>query len=47
MNVIKNELSSLRETHAKLQEHYNKLCEQKKTEEYKKFQVKFKYVLEY
>ncbi|XP_021050308.1 coiled-coil domain-containing protein 73 [Mus pahari] len=38
MNGIKNELSSLKETHVKLQEHYNKLCEQKKNEEYKKFQ---------
>ncbi|XP_076785484.1 coiled-coil domain-containing protein 73 isoform X2 [Arvicanthis niloticus] len=38
MNGIKNELSSLKETHFKLQEHYNELCEQKKNEECKKFQ---------
>ncbi|XP_008071885.1 coiled-coil domain-containing protein 73 [Carlito syrichta] len=35
-NEIKNELSSLKETHIKLQEHYNKLCSQKKFED--KFQ---------
>ncbi|XP_072615173.1 coiled-coil domain-containing protein 73 isoform X2 [Vulpes vulpes] len=37
INEIKNELSSLKETH-KLQEHYNELCDQKKFEEDKKFQ---------
>jgi len=47
MNRIKSELSSLKETHVKLQEHYNKLYEQNKNEECKKFQVKFKYVLGY
>lgn len=39
MNEIKNELSLLKETHVKLQEHYNKLYDQKKDEECKKFQV--------
>ncbi|KAL4696914.1 hypothetical protein H8959_002612, partial [Pygathrix nigripes] len=38
INKIKNELSSLKETHIKLQEHYNKLCNQKTFEEDKKFQ---------
>ncbi|XP_004446927.2 coiled-coil domain-containing protein 73 [Dasypus novemcinctus] len=38
INEIKTELSSLKETHIKLQEHYNKLCDQKKFEEDKKFQ---------
>ncbi|XP_045412965.1 coiled-coil domain-containing protein 73 [Lemur catta] len=38
INKIKNELSLLKETHIKLQEHYNKLCNQKKFEEDKKFQ---------
>ncbi|GAB1286646.1 Coiled-coil domain-containing protein 73 [Apodemus speciosus] len=38
MNGIKTELSSLKEAHVKLQEHYSKLCEQKKNEECKKFQ---------
>ncbi|XP_004369820.1 coiled-coil domain-containing protein 73 [Trichechus manatus latirostris] len=38
MNEIKNELSSLKETHIKLQEHYNQICDQKKFEEDKKFQ---------
>ncbi|XP_032759733.1 coiled-coil domain-containing protein 73 [Rattus rattus] len=38
MNRIKSELSSLKETHVKLQEHYNKLYEQNKNEECKKFQ---------
>ncbi|XP_034500694.1 coiled-coil domain-containing protein 73 [Ailuropoda melanoleuca] len=38
INEIKNELSSLNETHIKLQEHYNELCDQKKLEEDKKFQ---------
>ncbi|XP_027437351.2 coiled-coil domain-containing protein 73 isoform X4 [Zalophus californianus] len=38
INEIKNELSSLKETHIKLQEHYNELCDQKKFEEDKKFQ---------
>lgn len=42
INEIKNELSSLKETHIKLQEHYNKLCNQEKSED-EKFQVKFKY----
>lgn len=44
IHEIKNELSSLKETHIKLQEHYNELCDQKKFEEDKKLQVKFKYV---
>lgn len=39
MNEIKNELSLLKETHVKLQEHSNKLYDQKKDEECKKFQV--------
>ena len=39
MNEIKNELSLLNETHVILQEHYNKLYDQKKDEECKKFQV--------
>ncbi|XP_058402182.1 coiled-coil domain-containing protein 73 [Diceros bicornis minor] len=38
INKIKNELSSLKETHIKLEEHYNELCDQKKFEEDKKFQ---------
>ncbi|XP_021541015.1 coiled-coil domain-containing protein 73 [Neomonachus schauinslandi] len=38
INEIKNELSSLKETHIKLQEHYSELCHQKKFEEDKKFQ---------
>ncbi|XP_070482701.1 coiled-coil domain-containing protein 73 isoform X10 [Equus przewalskii] len=38
INEIKNELSSLKETHIKLQEHYNELCDQKKFREDKKFQ---------
>ncbi|ELK16017.1 Coiled-coil domain-containing protein 73 [Pteropus alecto] len=38
IHEIKNELSSLKETHIKLQEHYNELCDQKKFEEDKKFQ---------
>ncbi|XP_031227089.1 coiled-coil domain-containing protein 73 isoform X2 [Mastomys coucha] len=38
MNGIKSELSSLKESHVKLQEHYNKLCEQKNNEDCKKFQ---------
>ncbi|KAM5222433.1 LOW QUALITY PROTEIN: coiled-coil domain-containing protein 73 [Hipposideros larvatus] len=38
INEIKNELSSLKETHIKLQEHYNELCDLKKSEEDKKFQ---------
>ncbi|XP_051000238.1 coiled-coil domain-containing protein 73 [Acomys russatus] len=38
MNELKIELSSLKETHVKLQEHYNKLRDQKKIEECKKFQ---------
>nr|XP_055137978.1 coiled-coil domain-containing protein 73 isoform X4 [Symphalangus syndactylus] len=38
INKIKNELSSLKETHIKLQEHYNKLCNQKTFEDDKKFQ---------
>ncbi|MBZ3888994.1 Coiled-coil domain-containing protein 73 [Sciurus carolinensis] len=38
IDKIKNELSSLKEIHIKLQEHYNKLCCQKKVEEDKKFQ---------
>uniref|UniRef100_G3T452 Coiled-coil domain containing 73 n=1 Tax=Loxodonta africana TaxID=9785 RepID=G3T452_LOXAF len=38
INEIKNELSSLKETHIKLQEHYNKIYDQKKFEEDKKFQ---------
>ncbi|CAO2579675.1 Coiled-coil domain-containing protein 73 [Lemmus lemmus] len=38
MNEIKNKLSLLKETHVKLQEHYNKLYDQKKDEECKKFQ---------
>ncbi|XP_075817743.1 coiled-coil domain-containing protein 73 [Microtus pennsylvanicus] len=38
MNEIKNELSLLKETHVKLQEHYNKLYDQKKDEECKTFQ---------
>nr|XP_031315701.1 coiled-coil domain-containing protein 73 [Camelus dromedarius] len=38
INEIKNELSSFKETHTKLQEHYDKLCDQKKFEEDKKFQ---------
>ncbi|PNJ68777.1 CCDC73 isoform 4, partial [Pongo abelii] len=42
INKIKNELSSLKETHIKLQEHYNKLCNQKTFEEDKKFQVNTK-----
>ncbi|VFV24888.1 Hypothetical predicted protein [Lynx pardinus] len=42
INEIKNELSSLKETHIKLQEHYNELCHQKKFEENENFQVKFK-----
>ncbi|KAM7087259.1 coiled-coil domain-containing protein 73 [Molossus nigricans] len=37
INEIKNELSSLKETHIKLQEHYNELCDQK-FEEDRKFQ---------
>lgn len=47
MNDVKSELSLLKETHVKLQEHYKKLYDQKKNEECKKFQVKFKYVLGY
>ncbi|XP_021502038.1 coiled-coil domain-containing protein 73 [Meriones unguiculatus] len=39
MNEIKNELSSLKEVHVKLQEHYNKLCNQNKIGECKKFQT--------
>ncbi|XP_023095501.2 coiled-coil domain-containing protein 73 isoform X1 [Felis catus] len=38
INEVKNELSSLKETHIKLQEHYNELCHQKKFEENKNFQ---------
>nr|KAF6464375.1 coiled-coil domain containing 73 [Rousettus aegyptiacus] len=38
IHEIKNELSSLKETHIKLQEHYNELCDQKKFEEDKKLQ---------
>ncbi|XP_052039091.1 coiled-coil domain-containing protein 73 [Apodemus sylvaticus] len=38
LNGIKTELSSLKKAHVKLQEHYNKLYEQKKNEECKKFQ---------
>ncbi|XP_008566173.1 PREDICTED: coiled-coil domain-containing protein 73 [Galeopterus variegatus] len=38
INEIKTELSSLKETHIQLQEHCNKLCNQKKVEEDKKFQ---------
>ncbi|XP_047735331.1 coiled-coil domain-containing protein 73 isoform X2 [Prionailurus viverrinus] len=38
INEIKNELSSLKETHIKLQEHYNELCHQKKFEENENFQ---------
>ncbi|XP_053528958.1 coiled-coil domain-containing protein 73 [Artibeus jamaicensis] len=38
VNEIKNELSSLKETHVKLQEHYNELCDQK-FEEDNKFQT--------
>ncbi|XP_069888750.1 coiled-coil domain-containing protein 73 [Dipodomys merriami] len=38
INDIKNALSSLKETHSKLQEHYNKVCDQKKFEEDKKLQ---------
>ncbi|XP_038187341.1 coiled-coil domain-containing protein 73 [Arvicola amphibius] len=38
MNEIKSELSLLKETHVKLQEHYNKLYDQKKDEECKKSQ---------
>ncbi|XP_006883846.1 PREDICTED: coiled-coil domain-containing protein 73 [Elephantulus edwardii] len=38
INEIRNELLSLKETHVKLQEHYNKISDQKKFEEDKKFQ---------
>ncbi|XP_058519196.1 coiled-coil domain-containing protein 73 isoform X2 [Ochotona princeps] len=38
INEVKNELSSLKETHIKLQEYHNKFCNQKKFEEDKKFQ---------
>ncbi|KAM6158284.1 coiled-coil domain-containing protein 73 [Rhynchocyon petersi] len=38
INEIKNELSSLKETHINLQEHYNKMCDKKKFEDGKKFQ---------
>uniref|UniRef100_A0A8C8UG00 Coiled-coil domain-containing protein 73 n=1 Tax=Peromyscus maniculatus bairdii TaxID=230844 RepID=A0A8C8UG00_PERMB len=38
MNDAKSELSLLKETHVKLQEHYKKLYDQKKNEECKKFQ---------
>ncbi|XP_069927800.1 coiled-coil domain-containing protein 73 isoform X3 [Oryctolagus cuniculus] len=38
INEVKNELSLLKETHIKLQEHHNKFCEQRKFEEDKKFQ---------
>ncbi|XP_076970439.1 coiled-coil domain-containing protein 73 isoform X2 [Tamandua tetradactyla] len=38
INEIKTELSLLKETHIKLQDHYNKLCDQKRFEEDKKFQ---------
>uniref|UniRef100_A0A673TX96 Coiled-coil domain containing 73 n=1 Tax=Suricata suricatta TaxID=37032 RepID=A0A673TX96_SURSU len=38
INKIKNELSSLKETHLKLQEHCSDLCDQKKFEENKNFQ---------
>ncbi|XP_005064601.1 coiled-coil domain-containing protein 73 [Mesocricetus auratus] len=37
-NEIKNELSLLKKTHAKLEEHYNRLHDQKKNEECKMFQ---------
>ncbi|KAB1272054.1 Coiled-coil domain-containing protein 73 [Camelus dromedarius] len=45
INEIKNELSSFKETHTKLQEHYDKLCDQKKFEEDKKFQEDINYSL--
>ncbi|XP_075858165.1 coiled-coil domain-containing protein 73 [Microcebus murinus] len=38
INETQNELSLLKETHIKLQEHYNKFCNQKKFEEDKNFQ---------
>ncbi|XP_036039255.1 coiled-coil domain-containing protein 73 [Onychomys torridus] len=38
INEVKSELSLLKETHVKLQEHYKKLYDQKKNEECKKFQ---------
>ncbi|KAM5317451.1 coiled-coil domain-containing protein 73 [Glossophaga mutica] len=38
VNEIKNELSSLKETHVKLQEHYNESCDQKVQED-SKFQI--------
>ncbi|XP_040835989.1 coiled-coil domain-containing protein 73 [Ochotona curzoniae] len=37
INEVKNELSSLKETHIKLREYHNKCCNQKKFEEHKKF----------